>query len=162
MTDQWYAMYRLISSRSAHRERYRKSRRRQLLNDSSRCGKKNVPENLMSRNYTVYAVDFDGTLCESIYPGIGAPNMGLILHLIKRRNQGNKVILWTCRCGQQLTDAVEFCRKYGLEFDSVNENLPELMEIWGNDPRKVAADVYIDDKAVMKPKYHVPYRSTQR
>lgn len=116
----------------------------------------------MSRNYTIYAVDFDGTLCESIYPGIGAPNMGLILHLIKRRNQGNKVILWTCRCGQQLTDAVEFCRKYGLEFDSVNENLPELMEIWGNDPRKVAADVYIDDKAVMKPKYHVPYRSTQR
>lgn len=116
----------------------------------------------MSRNYTVYAVDFDGTLCESIYPGIGAPNMGLILHLIKRRNQGNKVILWTCRCGQQLTDAVEFCRKYGLEFDSVNENLPELMKIWGNDPRKVAADVYIDDKAVMKPKYHVPYRSTQR
>lgn len=116
----------------------------------------------MSRNYTVYAVDFDGTLCESIYPGIGAPNMGLILHLIKRRNQGNKVILWTCRCGQQLTDAVEFCRKYGLEFDSVNENLPELMKIWGNDPRKVAADIYIDDKAVMKPKYHVPYRSTQR
>jgi rhodanese-related sulfurtransferase len=116
----------------------------------------------MSRNYTVYAVDFEGTLCKSIYPGIGAPNMGLILHLIKRRSQGNKVILWTCRCGQQLTDAVEFCRKHGLEFDAVNENLPELMEIWGNDPRKVAADVYIDDKAVMKPKYHVPYRSTQR
>lgn len=41
----------------------------------------------MSRNYTVYAVDFDGTLCESTYPGIGAPNMGLILHLIKRRRE---------------------------------------------------------------------------
>ena len=124
----------------------------------------------MSRNYTVYAVDFDGTLCESIYPGIGAPNMGLILHLIKRRSQGNKVILWTCRTGNRLTDAVEFCRKYGLEFDAVNENVAQTLEqygtesrkIWGNDPRKVAADVYIDDKAILKPKYHVPYRSTQR
>ena len=101
----------------------------------------------MSRNYTVYAVDFDGTLCESIYPGIGAPNMGLILHLIKRRSQGNKVILWTCRTGNRLTDAVEFCRKYGLEFDAVNENVAQTLEQYGTESRKISADVYIDDKA---------------
>lgn len=111
-----------------------------------------------SRNYTIYAVDFDGTLCEDIFPGIGSPNMALINHLIKRRKQGNKIILWTCRVGEGLQEAVEWCRGYGLEFDTVNANLPEMIEQYGNDCRKVAADVYIDDKAVNKPKYHVPYK----
>lgn len=63
------------------------------------------------RNFTVYAVDFDGTLCESVWPGIGAPNMALINHIIKRRNQGNKIILWTCREGKRLKEAVEWRKK---------------------------------------------------
>lgn len=112
----------------------------------------------MNRKYTIYACDFDGTLCESIFPGIGSPNMALINHLIKRRKQGNKVILWTCRCGERLQEAVKWCRQYGLEFDAVNENLPEMIEWFGDDTRKVCADVYIDDKAVNKPKYCVPYK----
>lgn len=112
------------------------------------------------RKYTIYAVDFDGTLCESVFPGIGSPNLALISHLAKRRKQGNKVILWTCRIGVQLQEAVEWCREHGLEFDSVNENLPEIVEYWGGESRKVFADVYIDDKAVNKPKYHIPYIET--
>lgn len=113
----------------------------------------------MSRKYTIYAVDFDGTLCESVFPGIGNPNMELISHLIKRRKQGNKIILWTCRVEERLQEAVEWCKRYGLEFDTVNENLPEMVEQWGGESRKVFADVYIDDKAVNKPKYHIPYKS---
>lgn len=38
------------------------------------------------------------------------------------------------------------------------EILFKLIEQFGNDFRKIAADVYIDDKAVNKPKYHVPYK----
>lgn len=110
------------------------------------------------RKYTIYAVDFDGTLCESVYPGIGAPNLVLIEHLKKRRSQGNKVILWSCREGERLLEAVDWCWEHGLKFDAVNENLPEMIEWHGNDCRKIFADVYIDDKAVNKPKYHVPYR----
>lgn len=112
----------------------------------------------MNRKYTIYCVDFDGTLCESIFPGIGCPNMALINHLIKRQKQGNKIILWTCRVGERLQEAVEWCKGYSLEFDAVNENLPEMVEYWGGESRKVFADVYIDDKAVNKPKYHVPYK----
>lgn len=112
----------------------------------------------MGRKYAIYAVDFDGTLCESVFPGIGSPNMALINHLIKRRKQGNKIILWTCRCGDRLKDAVEWCREYGLEFDAVNENLQEMIEWHGNDCRKIFADVYIDDKAKVKGKYRVPYK----
>lgn len=84
--------------------------------------------------------------------------MALINHLIKRRNQGNKIILWTCREGTRLQEAVEWCRGYGLEFDAVNKNIPEMIEWYGNDTRKIGYDVLIDDKAVNKPKYHVPYR----
>lgn len=116
----------------------------------------------MGRKYNIYAVDFDGTLCESVFPEIGSPNTGLINHLIKRRKQGNKLILWTCRVGERLQEAVSWCKERGLEFDAVNTNLPEMIEHWGNDTRKVFADVYIDDKAVNKPKYHVPYHREER
>ena len=39
----------------------------------------------MSSFIPIYAVDFDGTLCESKWPGIGAPNKKLIQHLVQRR-----------------------------------------------------------------------------
>lgn len=84
--------------------------------------------------------------------------MALIDHLINRQRQGNKVILWTCRCGERLQDAVMWCKRYGLEFDAVNENLPEMIKWYGNDSRKIFYDVLIDDKSINKPKYNVPYR----
>lgn len=114
--------------------------------------------NILKENIRYTPWIFDGTLCESIFPGIGSPNTALINHLIKRRKQGNKIILWTCRVNERLQEAVEWCKSYGLEFDAVNENLPEMIEFYGNDTRKVHADVYIDDKAVNKPKYRVPYK----
>lgn len=98
--------------------------------------------------FTTYAVDFDGCLCESKWPYIGEPNKLLIEQLIEHRKHGNKVILWTCRVGEQLENAVNWCKEQGLEFDAVNENLPEYIELFGSDSRKVCADYYIDDKAV--------------
>lgn len=112
----------------------------------------------MSRKYTIYATDFDGTLCSVVYPGIGLANKALIEHLKKRQKQGNKIILWTCRSGDRLEDAVTWCKMYGLEFDAVNENLPEMIEQYGNDSRKIFYDVLIDDKSINKPKYHVPFK----
>ena len=47
----------------------------------------------------IIAVDFDGTLCENRYPEIGKPNEKVINYLIKRQKEGDKLILWTCRCG---------------------------------------------------------------
>lgn len=94
----------------------------------------------------IIAVDFDGTLCEECWPEIGRPNLRLIGELIYRKSLGDKLILWTCRSGLQLIQAVKFCRGYGLMFDAVNENLPEIIEKYGSDSRKITADVYIDDK----------------
>lgn len=103
----------------------------------------------MERDYKIIAVDFDGTLCIEEYPAIGAPNIPLIEALKALRATGKcRLILWTCRVGKPLQEAVEWCKAHGLEFDTVNENLPEMIELWGNDNRKVFADRYIDDKAV--------------
>ena len=73
------------------------------------------------------AVDFDGTLCENKWPNIGAPNEELFSFLKKQREAGVKLILWTCRSGERLERAVTFCSQNGLEFDAVNENLPEII-----------------------------------
>lgn len=59
---------------------------------------------------------------------------------------GDKLILWTCREGALLDEAVLWCLNRGLKFDAVNDNLPEDIEKYGNNCRKVNADVYLDDK----------------
>lgn len=92
------------------------------------------------------AVDFDGTLCENDWPMIGAANDKLILWLRRRQLMGDKLILWTCREGALLDEAVLWCLNRGLKFDAVNDNLPEEIEKYGNNCRKVNADVYLDDK----------------
>lgn len=95
----------------------------------------------------IYAVDFDGTLCRgSRYPTIGQPNYYLIEFLKERRNQGDIVILWTCREGSLLEDAVSWCKRYGLEFDCINENTEYNKKRFKNDSRKIFADYYIDDR----------------
>ena len=102
---------------------------------------------MMIGNSKTWAVDMDGTLCINKFPEIGEPNKELIRFLIDRRKRGDKVILWTCRVAKRLDEAVEWCKRQGLEFDVVNGNLPEDIEKYGNDPRKINADYYIDDKA---------------
>lgn len=92
----------------------------------------------------IAAVDFDGTLSlDSQYPNIGRFNTDLFEALIKLRNIGYLIVLWTCREGKELNKAVEWCKINGLEFDAINENPP----IIPFKSRKVVADIYIDDRA---------------
>lgn len=71
----------------------------------------------------IIAVDFDGTLCEEKWPEIGSANQPIIDELIRRKENGDKLILWTCRCGSLLDAAILWCLNHGLEFDAVNDNL---------------------------------------
>lgn len=97
----------------------------------------------------VIAVDFDGTLCGNEYPTIGTPHLSLITKLKKLKENGCKIILWTCRKDEFLDAAIHWCRDYELEFDAINENLPEYVEFFGGDTRKIYADIYIDDRAML-------------
>lgn len=96
---------------------------------------------------SVIAVDFDGTLCKECWPEIGEPNTALIRWLIARQASGDKIILWTCRVADMLDEAILWCSRHGLKFDAINMNLPENIKKYGNDCRKVFADIYLDDKA---------------
>lgn len=112
-----------------------------------------MEQNLEKRD--IIAVDFDGTLCENQWPEIGLPNTKLIKELIYRRKQGDKLILWTNRVDDKLENAVNWCREQGLEFDAVNDNLPEIVESFGSNCRKVFANIYIDDRAINR--YDLPF-----
>ena len=97
----------------------------------------------------IIAVDFDGTIVEHRYPAIGAEIPFAIETLKKLAREQHRLILWTVRKGKLLEEAVEFCRKRGLEFYAVNRNYPEETEeqtIKGS--RKLKADIWIDDRNV--------------
>lgn len=97
----------------------------------------------------IIAVDFDGTIVENKYPEIGKPIESTIKRLRTHKANGDKLILWTCRVGKQLLEAVDFCRwDLGIEFDAVNDNLLESQLKYGDNPRKIFADEYWDDRAV--------------
>lgn len=103
----------------------------------------------------IIAVDFDGTLCENKWPDIGDPNLELINYLKEEREKGNKIILWTCRVSERLNDAVNWCYERGLIFDEVNNNTPEVIDLFGTESRKIFANEYIDDK--MSVQYKLPF-----
>jgi len=96
----------------------------------------------------IIAVDFDGTLVDFEYPEIGESHKELFEALIKLKKAGHKLILWTCREGNELKAAVDFCKEKGLEFDEVNKNVSESIATYGIDARKVLADFYLDDKGI--------------
>jgi hypothetical protein len=94
----------------------------------------------------IYAIDFDGILCKGMYPKIGKEipeNIEFVKQLMENEEQ---IILWTCREGDLLKKAVDWCTKRDLKFDAVNKNLSSTIEKYGNDCRKIYADYYIDDK----------------
>lgn len=97
----------------------------------------------------VIAVDFDGTLCRAKWPGVGMPNLRLIDDLLQRQRDGDKLILWTCREGIALENAINWCKEYNLVFDAINDNLAEQIDMYGNNSRKISCDVYIDDKSCL-------------
>ena len=98
----------------------------------------------------IIAVDFDGTLCEECWPGIGPAKKEVIEYVKRQKADGARLILWTCRCGKELEAAVAWSREQGIEYDAVNKNLPCVVKAFGgSDCRKVVADEYLDDRALL-------------
>ena len=95
------------------------------------------------------AIDFDGTIVEDRYPEIGAEKpfaTETLRLLIKDRH---KLILWSVREGDTLNDAIEWCKKRGVEFYAVNKDYPEEEAEKNNHfSRKIKADIFIDDRNI--------------
>ena len=101
----------------------------------------------MNTNTQTIGVDFDGTIVEDEYPGIGKPLIFAFDTLKKLQEQGHRLILWTYRHGKALDEAVAFCKKNGIVFYAVNKSFPEE-EFDPKYSRKINADLFIDDRNV--------------
>ncbi|MBN1132829.1 MAG: glutaminyl-peptide cyclotransferase [Bacteroidales bacterium] len=94
------------------------------------------------------AVDFDGTIVEHRYPDIGKEMLFAFDTLKALQKQKHQLILWTFRSGKELEEAVEYCRKNGVEFYAVNKSYPEEQFDEQTTSRKIQADIFIDDRNV--------------
>lgn len=91
------------------------------------------------------AIDFDGTIVEDNYPLIGKPKM-FVFETLRELQKKHELILWTCRQGRYLKEAVDFCEKNNVHFYAVNKNFPEEEYEEGYFMRKIDADMFIDDR----------------
>lgn len=95
----------------------------------------------------IIAIDFDGTIVEDEYPGIGKPRIFVFETLKKLQENGHRLILWTYRSGIRLNEAVTFCKKNGIEFYAVNKSFEEEQFDYSKS-RKIYADLFIDDRNI--------------
>ena len=95
------------------------------------------------------AVDFDGTIVRHRYPEIGEEIPFAVQTLKMLQQDRHRLILWSVREGELLDEAVEWCRKRGLEFYAVNRDFPEE-DVTKNKSysRKLKVDLFIDDRNV--------------
>lgn len=96
------------------------------------------------------AVDFDGTIVQDRYPGIGSELPFATRTLKMLMDEGHRFILWTVRRGHTLQAALDWCRERGVEFYAVNQNFPGEDE--DNEEhhysRKLKVEMFIDDRNV--------------
>ena len=90
----------------------------------------------------IIAVDYDGTLFDG-----NKLNVRLIAQLRNAQRSGDTVILWTCREGKTLAEALDTLYRAGFRPSLINSNAPETIRRLHHDSRKIFADIYIDDKA---------------
>lgn len=110
----------------------------------------------------VLAVDFDGTLVENAFPGIGKFNDEVLAAVKAYKGMGWKIILWSCRTDEMLEDAVKACEAQGLIFDAVNDNLPEVQAYFRGNTRKVFANLYWDDRNAVLVRNHTTLFNQQK
>ena len=103
----------------------------------------------------ILAVDYDGTLFKGSWPERGDPREEVIDKVKEFKACGAEIVLWTCREGVSLEEALERCKQEGLEFDAINDNAPSQLDYMRERAldgevfaiRKIFADFYLDDRA---------------
>ena len=94
------------------------------------------------------AVDFDGTIVTHEYPNIGRERPFAISTLKMIQKEGHNLVLWTVREDELLQEAIDWCKKRGLEFYAVNKDYPEESLEADDFSRKLKVDIWIDDRNV--------------
>lgn len=104
----------------------------------------------MIKYKAIIAIDFDGTICEVSYPKVGEERKGAKKYINRLYKKGYGIVINTCRTNEAACAALKFLKKRGIKYHYFNTNFPHLIEEYGNDCRKISADVYIDDKCLFE------------
>ncbi len=94
----------------------------------------------------IIGVDFDVTIAVSRYPEIIKPKF-MAIPILKWLMKRHTCVLWTCRSGEPLEQAILWLKEHGIKFDYINCNTPERIKQYGGDCRKLSCDLLIDDTA---------------
>lgn len=92
----------------------------------------------------IISIDYDGTIVKQT-ASIDDTNFELLPNakeVIQWIHENFYTILWTCRDGLYLQSAVDFLSLQGLQFHSINQNIPGLSF---KTSAKVYADCYLDN-----------------
>jgi hypothetical protein len=97
------------------------------------------------------AVDFDDTICfgnneDDPSKTVYRFDMNAIRILKDFQKRGGSIILWTCRSGKSLTDAMNEMAGIGFYPDYINYDHKMTIAKWGDNGKKVYADLYIDER----------------
>ena len=92
----------------------------------------------------IIAIDFDGTIVENKFPGIGKPkpNAKKVINFL-HDGIGARIIIWTVRTAKNdIWTMRQYLDSSGIKYDAINDGrfVPFL-----NSP-KIYADIYIDDR----------------
>lgn len=92
-----------------------------------------------------FAFDYDGTLTVDggSYPKVGHIDPIIKDIAIELKRRGHRIILWTCREGLYLKQAVDYCHIKGIDFDGVNDNSQQSWE-----SRKIYYFRLFDDRSL--------------
>lgn len=104
----------------------------------------------------IIAVDFDGVICENVWPEKGRPIPGALDGLARLREK-YRIVIWTSREKKHKQDAIDWLAEHGVEYDAINEapfysQWPQglFRFLWSSllqtESKKTLACVYIDDR----------------
>lgn len=96
----------------------------------------------------IIAVDFDGTICRSSFPQINGQQPYAKEVINELYDKGHYIIIWTCRTGDNLINAINWMLEQGIKFNRVNDHNPDNVAKYGDGGKKVYAHCYIDDKNI--------------
>lgn len=95
--------------------------------------------------YKYFAIDFDGTIIDK-KTKMPLPHATRVIQRII--SEGGEVAIWTCRTDEDELEARNILKKFNIPFHSFNDTLPSVKEQWGENGRKIWAEVYIDDLSI--------------
>lgn len=103
---------------------------------------------MMKLKYHTFAIDFDDTIVVGAFPEIGEvkPHAKRVIEKIK--DHGGLVSIWTCRSDDHERLVEKWLKDNGIPYDKLNEPFEHYTEFFKGNPRKILADVYIDDKSI--------------